>query len=64
MTTRTVNSNKHIEQQENKYKQLNTNIMTIARNNMNAIIELTEKFLNNEITNEEFNTKVLILEKI
>ena len=64
MTTRTVNSNKHIEQQENKYKQLNTNIMTIAKNNMNAIIALTEKFLNNEITNEEFNTKVLILEKI
>ena len=38
--------------------------MTIARNNMNAIIELTEKFLNNEITNEDFNTQVLILEKV
>ena len=38
--------------------------MTTAKNNMNAIIALTEKFLNNEITNEEFNTQVLILEKV
>ena len=56
--------NRLTKQQENKYKQLNTNIMTTAKNNMNAIIELTEKFLNNEITNEDFNTQVLILEKV
>ena len=38
--------------------------MTVAKNNMNEIIALTEKFLNNEITTEQFNTKVLILEKV
>ena len=38
--------------------------MTTAMNNTKAIIALTEKFLNNEITNEDFNTQVLILEKV
>jgi hypothetical protein len=56
--------NRLTKQQENKYKQLNTNIMTTAMNNTKAIIALTEKFLNNEITNEDFNTQVLILEKV
>ena len=31
--------------------------------NQNAIIELTDRFLNNEISQDEFNTEVLILEK-
>jgi uncharacterized membrane protein len=30
--------------------------------NTKAIIALTERFINNEITNEEFNKQVLILE--
>ena len=54
---------KHIYKQENKNKQINTNIMTVPKSNMNEIIALTEKFINNEITNEEFNTQVRILEK-
>lgn len=37
--------------------------MTVPKSNMNEIIALTEKFINNEITNEEFNTQVRILEK-
>lgn len=37
--------------------------MTTAKNNTNAIIELTEKFLIGEITQEQFNTEVLTLEK-
>ena len=37
--------------------------MTKATNNTNAIIELTERFLIGEITNEQFNTQVLTLEK-
>ena len=31
--------------------------------NQNAIIELTDRFLNNEISQDQFNTEVLILEK-
>lgn len=38
--------------------------MTTIDNNMNAIIELTDRFLNNEISENEFNTKVLMLEKV
>lgn len=38
--------------------------MTVAKSNINEIIALTEKFINNEITQEEFNTQVLELEKV
>lgn len=38
--------------------------MTVAKSNINEIISLTEKFINNEITQEEFNTQVLELEKV
>lgn len=38
--------------------------MTVAKSNINEIISLTEKFINNEITKEEFNTQVLELEKV
>ena len=37
--------------------------MTTAKNNTIAIIELTEKFLIGEITQDQFNTQVLTLEK-
>ena len=37
--------------------------MTTAKNNTKAIIELTERFLIGEITNEQFNTQILTLEK-
>ena len=43
--------------------QENTNIMTTAKNNTNQIIELTERFLTGQITQDQFNTEVLILEK-
>jgi hypothetical protein len=38
--------------------------MTTAKNNMKAIIELTDRFINNEISADQFNTQVLILEKV
>ena len=37
--------------------------MTTAHKNTNAIIELTERFLMGEITQDQFNKEVLILEK-
>lgn len=37
--------------------------MTTAHKNTLAIIELTERFLTGEISNEDFNTQVLALEK-
>jgi len=41
----------------------NNNIMTTAKNNTEKIIALTESFLMGEITQDQFNTQVLILEK-
>ena len=37
--------------------------MTTAKNNTIQIIELTERFLMGEISQERFNKEVLILEK-
>ena len=37
--------------------------MTTAMKNTKAIIELTERFLIGEISQEQFNKEVLILEK-
>ena len=37
--------------------------MTTAKNNTLAIIELTERFLTGEISQDQFNKEVLILEK-
>ena len=41
----------------------NNNIMTTAKNNTEKIIALTESFLMGEISQDQFNTQVLILEK-
>jgi hypothetical protein len=38
--------------------------MTTARDNTEKIIALTESFLMGEITENQFNTQVLILEKV
>ena len=38
--------------------------MTKAMNNTIQIIELTERFLTGEISQERFNKEVLILEKV
>ena len=38
--------------------------MTVPKSNIKEIKELTEKFINNEITQQEFNSKVLELEKV
>jgi len=37
--------------------------MTTAKNNTEKIIALTESFLMGEITQDQFNTQVLILEQ-
>jgi len=50
-----VNSLKYFNQSINN---LNTNTM----NTQNQIIALTESFLNGDLTSEEFNTQVRILE--
>ena len=38
--------------------------MTTAKNNTNKIIALAESFLMGEITEDQFNTQVLILEEV